>query len=105
VAYLDLVIQVRDDVEVGETVGYANAWTARDLKNRNAVGGYADGLTRALSAGANLWHGAQPVPLVGRVSMDLITADTSPICPPGVLSVLGLIKPLTNWPREQRDRL
>jgi alanine racemase len=36
--------------------------------------GYADGLTRALSAGANLWHGAQPVPLVGRVSMNLITA-------------------------------
>ncbi len=91
VAYLDLpVIQVRD-VEVGETVGYANDWTAkRPSKIATLSAGYADGLTRALSGGANLWHGAQPVPLVGRVSMDLITADVTDLPElPGVLSVLG----------------
>jgi alanine racemase len=35
VAYLHQLFRVRD-VEVGETVGYANAWTAATLKNRNA---------------------------------------------------------------------
>ncbi|MDC1216356.1 alanine racemase, partial [Octadecabacter sp.] len=91
VAYLDLpVIQVRD-VEVGETVGYGNTWTAdRPSKIATLSGGYADGLTRALSGGANLYHGAQAVPLVGRVSMDLITADVTDLPElPGVLSILG----------------
>ncbi len=91
VAYLDLpVIQVRD-VEEGETVGYGNAWTAaRPSKIATVSGGYADGLIRALSGGATLWHGAHPVPLVGRVSMDLITADVTDLPElPGVLSILG----------------
>lgn len=91
VAYLDLpVIQMRD-VEVGETVGYGNTWTAdRPSKIATLSGGYADGLTRALSGGANLYHGAQAVPLVGRVSMDLITADVTDLPElPGVLSILG----------------
>jgi alanine racemase len=37
--------------------------------------GYADGLPRTLSGKATLWDGDTPVPLLGRVSMDLITAD------------------------------
>ncbi len=91
VAHLDLpVIQVRD-VEVGETVGYSNAWTAeRPSKIATLSAGYADGLIRALSSGMNLWHGDQAVPLVGRVSMDLITADVTDLPElPGVLSILG----------------
>lgn len=91
VAYLDLpVIQVRD-VEAGETVGYGNAWKAgRPSKIATVSGGYADGLLRALSNGASLWHGAQPVPMVGRVSMDLITADVTDLPElPGVLSILS----------------
>ncbi|SMX32386.1 alanine racemase [Octadecabacter ascidiaceicola] len=91
VAYLDLpVIQVRD-VGIDETVGYANAWTAkRPSKIATVSGGYADGLIRALSGGASLWHGDQSVPLVGRVSMDLITADVTDLPElPGVLSVLN----------------
>ena len=91
VAYLDLpVIQVRD-VEPGESVGYGNAWTAgRASKIATLSGGYADGLIRAIGNGATLWHGAQPVPLVGRVSMDLITADVTDLPElPGVLSILG----------------
>jgi alanine racemase len=91
VAYLDLpVVQVRE-VETGETVGYGNAWTARrPSKIATVSGGYADGLIRALGNGAQLWHGSQPVPLVGRVSMDLITADVTDLSElPGVLSILG----------------
>lgn len=91
VAYLDLpVVQIRD-LEEGETVGYGNTWTAeRPSKIATVSGGYADGLHRALSNGATLWHGSHPVPLAGRVSMDLITADVTDLPDlPGVLSVLG----------------
>lgn len=91
VAHLDLpVVQVRD-LEVGETVGYGNAWQAeRPSKIATVSGGYADGLLRALSGGATLWHGTQPVPLAGRVSMDLITVDVTDLPElPGVLSILS----------------
>ena len=91
VACLDLpVIQIRD-VDEGEAVGYGNAWTAqRPSKIATVSGGYADGLHRALSAGASLWHGGQAVPVVGRVSMDLITADVTDLAElPGALSILG----------------
>ena len=91
VAHLDLpVIQIRD-LEVGETVGYGNSWNAkRRSKIATISGGYADGLIRALSNGAQLWHGKQPVPLVGRVSMDLITVDVTDLSElPGVLSILS----------------
>ena len=91
VAYLDLpVVQVRE-LEVGETVGYGNAWKAeRPSKIATVSGGYADGLLRALSSGATLWHGIHPVPLAGRVSMDLITVDVTDLPElPGVLSILS----------------
>lgn len=91
VAYLDLpVIQIRE-VEAGETVGYGNSWTARrPSKIATVSGGYADGLIRAIGAGAQLYHGSQTVPVVGRVSMDLITADVTDLHDlPGALSILG----------------
>ncbi|NIY80342.1 alanine racemase [Celeribacter sp. HF31] len=69
------VIQTRD-VMPGETVGYSNSWTA-DVPSRIATvsAGYADGITRLFSNKAVLFDGATPCPLVGRVSMDLITVD------------------------------
>lgn len=91
VAHLDLpVVQVRD-VDAGESVGYGNAWTAeRPSKIATLSGGYADGLIRALSGGATLWHGSHPVPLVGRVSMDLVTVDVTDLADlPATLSILG----------------
>ena len=78
VVTLDLpVIQVRD-VAQGESVGYANSWTApRDARIATVSGGYADGLIRAMGARAMLYAGDVPCPVVGRVSMDLITADVT----------------------------
>src|SRR5690606_18870839 len=69
------VIQTRV-VQAGESVGYACGWTA-DVPSMIATvsGGYADGLLRALSNNAVLWDGDTPCPLVGRVSMDLITVE------------------------------
>ncbi|WP_281983076.1 alanine racemase [Thalassorhabdomicrobium marinisediminis] len=91
VAHLDLpVVQIRDVAE-GETVGYGNVWTAqRPSKIATVAAGYADGLQRVLSDRATLWHAGQPVPLVGRVSMDLITVDVTDLPDlPGSLSVLN----------------
>lgn len=72
------VVQVRD-VAVGESVGYGAAWTAA-RPSRIAVlsAGYADGLIRAIGGGeVSLYAGGVACPLVGRVSMDLITADVT----------------------------
>ena len=78
VVTLDLpVIQVRDVMQ-GETVGYGNTWTApRDSRIATVSGGYADGLIRAMGPRATLYAGDVPCPVVGRVSMDLITADVT----------------------------
>lgn len=76
VVQLDVpVIQVRD-VEPGESVGYANAFVARrPMRVATLAAGYADGLIRAMGAGATLTHGGASVPVIGRVSMDMITVD------------------------------
>lgn len=77
VVQLDLpVIQTRD-VEAGESVGYGNAWVAqRPSHIATVAAGYADGLQRALmNTGISLYAGTIPCPVVGRVSMDLITVD------------------------------
>jgi alanine racemase len=78
VVRLDLpVVQLRD-LTAGEVVGYGNSWQAdRPTRLATVAAGYADGLQRALSRGAMLFHGDTPCPLVGRVSMDLITVDVT----------------------------
>lgn len=77
---LDLpVIQIRDVAE-GEVVGYGNAWQAeRPSKIATVSGGYADGIFRILSDKATLYHDNTPCPLVGRVSMDLLTIDVTDV--------------------------
>ena len=84
------VVQLRE-VEVGETVGYSNSWTAEHTSTIATVAaGYADGLHRTLSGKATLWAGRVPCPLVGRVSMDLITVDVSHLPEvPETLDILG----------------
>ena len=83
------VIQVRD-VEPGESVGYGNAWVAeKPSRIATLAGGYADGILRSLSNGATLFCGATPCPLVGRVSMDLLTVDITHLPePPSALDLL-----------------
>ncbi len=71
------VIQVRA-VEVGETVGYGNTWVARrPSRIATVAAGYADGLHRAIGGGIDTFAGDQPCPVVGRISMDLITVDVT----------------------------
>ena len=91
VVTLDLpVIQVRN-VFPGETVGYGNTWTAaRTSRIATVSGGYADGLIRAMGPKATLFAEETPCPAVGRVSMDLITADITDVeGDPKYLQLLG----------------
>lgn len=71
------VLQLRD-VRGGETVGYGATWTV-PADGRVAVAnmGYADGYLRCHAGqGGATWQ-ARGLPLVGRVSMDLIAFDAS----------------------------
>ena len=72
------VIQTRS-IKAGQTVGYAALWTAkRPSKIATLAAGYADGLIRAMgNSDLSVWAGDTPCPIVGRVSMDLITVDVT----------------------------
>lgn len=79
------VLQVRD-VGPGDAVGYSRSWRAeRPSRVATIAAGYADGFAREASAasgsagGSVVLHGAR-LPVVGRVSMDLITVDVTD-CP------------------------
>lgn len=73
------ILQIRD-VPAGATVGYGATWTApRQSRIATIAAGYADGYLRSLSSrGIGILAG-RPVPLVGRVSMDLITLDVTDV--------------------------
>lgn len=69
------VIQCRD-LEVGETVGYSNTWTAqRPTRVATIAAGYADGLLRAMGSDMQVYHGSTACPVIGRISMDMIGVD------------------------------
>ncbi len=87
------VLQVRE-IAPGEGVGYNATWQAeRPSRIATAAVGYADGWPRALSGRGHAAFDGAPVPLVGRVSMDLTTYDVTdhPAIRPG--SWLELIGP------------
>jgi alanine racemase len=71
-------------VQAGDSVGYNAAWRApRPSRIATAGIGYADGLHRTLSNHGRAFFDGTPVPLVGRVSMDLTTFDVTDL--PGVV--------------------
>ena len=76
------VLQVRR-IDSGESVGYAATFRAKRPSMIATVAlGYADGFPRALSGkGAAALDGVR-VPVVGRVSMDLMTLDVSDLAEP-----------------------
>ncbi len=86
------VLTVRE-VPVGATVGYNATWrAARPSRIATAAVGYADGYPRSLSGRGSACFDGSPVPLVGRISMDLTTFDVTdyPAVQPGCwLEVLG----------------
>lgn len=84
------IIQTRM-VRPFETVGYGNTWTAKvETCVATISAGYADGLIRAMGTKATVWAGDVPCPVVGRVSMDMITVDVTHLNTiPKALDILG----------------
>jgi alanine racemase len=79
------VIAVKD-VRARETVGYGATWrAARDTRLAVAAVGYGDGYPCGTASGAPVLVNGQRAPLVGRVSMDMLTIDVTdlPAVSPG----------------------
>ncbi len=62
----------------GEGVGYGHDWIAPVPSTIGVLAiGYADGYPRHAPSGTPVWVNGQRLPLVGRVSMDMIAVDLS----------------------------
>ncbi|MBV1874943.1 MAG: alanine racemase [Gammaproteobacteria bacterium] len=71
------IVAIRD-ITVGETVGYGASWCAKRPSRIAVVAiGYGDGYPRHAVEGTPVLVNGRCVPLVGRVSMDMITVDIS----------------------------
>lgn len=73
------ILQVRE-IDALRGVGYGATWRAKGPTRIATVAvGYADGYLRSLSNCGHALVGGQNVPVVGRVSMDLITLDVTAV--------------------------
>ncbi len=91
VVTLDIPLIQTREVQVGESVGYGNAFVAdRVTKVATIAAGYADGLIRAMGPRAALTAAGVKVPVIGRVSMDMLTVDITDVAgEPESLQMLG----------------
>lgn len=72
------LIAVRQHL-AGEPVGYGGIWTSpRDTKLGVIAMGYGDGYPRSAPSGTPILINGREVPIVGRVSMDMISVDLGP---------------------------
>jgi alanine racemase len=92
------VLQLRR-IDSGESVGYAASFRAKRPTMLATIAlGYADGIPRTLSNAGAAAIGGVRVPLVGRVSMDLITLDVTDLAQPpyigDTVELMGDVIPL-----------
>jgi alanine racemase len=67
-------------VPAGGALGYGSRWRAARASRIGVLAcGYADGYPRVAPDGTPVWLGGRRVPLVGRVSMDMITVDLTDV--------------------------
>lgn len=67
-------------LEVGDEVGYGGTWRAQRKSCVGIVaGGYADGYPRHAKSGTPVGVAGRYVPLIGRVSMDMIAIDLTDV--------------------------
>ncbi|SNB68107.1 alanine racemase [Arboricoccus pini] len=83
------IVQLRE-IEAGAGVGYGHAFISSKATRLATISvGYADGWMRSLSGRGCAFLDDQPLPIVGRVSMDSMTLDVSMVPPsklrPGAL--------------------
>lgn len=75
----------------GDRIGYGGDWCCpEDMPVGVVACGYGDGYPRRISAGTEVWLNGRRAPLVGRVSMDLITVDLRGIDHPKVGDLVEL---------------
>ena len=78
-------------LQPGDTVGYGSSFTAdAPLRIGIVACGYADGYPRHCTTGTPVLVGGVRTRLVGRVSMDMITVDLSPVPEAGMGSEVTL---------------
>jgi len=71
------IIAIRE-IPAGDSVGYGARWTAdRRSVIATVAAGYADGYPRHAPNGTPVFVGGKVMPLVGSVSMDMITVDVT----------------------------
>lgn len=76
VVTIEAQVLQRRRVPAGETVGYNATWAAPNDTNVAIVNlGYADGYWRGFSDRGIAWAGDARLPVIGRVSMDLVALD------------------------------
>jgi alanine racemase len=87
VAYLSAVLLQVRELAPGETVGYGATWRAARASRIGVLGvGYRDGFLRVLSqplskTPAQVYIAGHFAPIVGRISMDLMTIDLTDVPP------------------------
>ncbi|GMM94358.1 alanine racemase [Qipengyuania sp. MTN3-11] len=75
VAYPEAALMSVKTIPAGESVGYNAGFTAPNALKVGTVSlGYADGILRAW-AGGHFEHGGRALPILGKVSMDMIVVD------------------------------
>lgn len=85
------VIGVRD-IAAGDAVGYGATWrAARPSRIATVTAGYGDGYPRTAGNGTPVLVNGHRVPLVGRVSMDMLTVDVTGLAP------VNVGDPVTLW--------
>ena len=78
VAFPEAEVVQRRTVRAGESVGYGATWLARTDTEAAIVNlGYADGYLRCFAGTGGARAGDTALPLIGRVSMDLVALDCS----------------------------
>ncbi len=78
VAFPEAEIVQRRTVRAGETIGYGATWTASGETEAAIVNiGYADGYLRCFAGKGAASFDGKALPLIGRVSMDLIALDVT----------------------------
>ncbi|MGE0154059.1 MAG: alanine racemase [Reyranellaceae bacterium] len=93
VALTGKVLQIHS-VDTGSSVGYGAEWRAGWPSRIATVAiGYADGYLRSLKERSVVFFDGQRLPVVGRISMDLITVDVTdaarPVRPGDEVEALG----------------
>ena len=78
VAYPEAEVVQRRTVKAGESIGYGATWVATGDTEAAIVNvGYADGYLRCFAGKGSASVGDARLPLIGRVSMDLVALDCS----------------------------